>query len=268
MTRPWETKGLPWDPFPVSIGRIVGQNDGTVATLSKLEPQLLALLQDHQSPEEKGVIYASIAEMYAERGYTPPDDPRTANKVKYAKLALQHPLDPLNVCRMYSIWSDSLLSSYPPPEELRAARRKAALAMLLGLRSALEHAPASKVPVPPVEVKTTDTLDAKALEAEDAENRREMEANVQARRLNELIDYREAFVRRCVELYTQRPYDPEELRSFSEILLAGHEEAVKDIIDKLAARMEKMAPPTAKPVAGPQDKARTPTGEAPREAGR
>jgi hypothetical protein len=267
MVPPWETKGLPWDPFPRSIGRITAQNDGTEATLARLEPQLLALLQDHQSPEEKGIIYASIAHMYAQKGYTPPDDPRTAKRLTYVKLALQQPLDPLNVCRMYSIWSDSGFSFSLPPEKLATARRKAALIALMGLRSALEHAPATKVPVPAVDGYVVDgpSVDVRASEAE---NRRQMEANVHARHLNELLEYREAFVRRCLDLYSRRPYDPEELRDFSEILLAGHDDVVKDIMEKLAARMEKMAPPTRKPEAGPQDKARTPTGEATKEAGR
>jgi len=262
MAPAWETRDHPWDPFPSSIGRIVAQNDGTEATLAKLEPQLLALLQDHQTPEEKGIIYASIAQMYAQKGDTPPSDVRTQKAVEYSILALKEPLDVLNVCRMYSIWGGKACSFRLPPERFGVARRKAVLLALLGLRTALDNgAPAERQPSPGVfRYDYHGPPNSPELKALDEEYRRAWEAHDRVVRANELAFYRQDLVPFCVALYCQAPYDIVELKGFCEVLLVGYQDVAKQITDAVEAKIkeqeakatekaEKPAPAAAPPKA-------------------
>jgi hypothetical protein len=108
------------------------------------------------------------------------------------------------------------------------------------------------------------------MEALRQEHRRAMEAHERVEQANELADYRQEFIRRCVDLYAQPPYDAEELKAISEVILLGYDDVASEMAGKVAARTEQTAPVKPKPQggeAGPKAEAPQPGTDLPKEPG-
>jgi hypothetical protein len=232
--RPWQVC-LPDDPLARSVAGIVAEDDGTRAVRKHLQQRLLALTDEHGSPEDRGLIYASIADMYRRpEGTAAPDESMREEAVEYSQLALRQPLDDVNVCAMYSNWAQAIAvgSSELPPESLAAVRRRAALLYLLGLRCALDYgAPAESQPVPSVGTYHV-VAPAGAPELEEARQRhaRELQARREADRLNALSCYRGFFISQCARLYGHPSADPAELRVFAEAVLVRYPDALSEVL--------------------------------------
>jgi len=58
-------------------------NTGEGTDWEKLETECLALIEDYNSPPDKGKIYATIALIYAEKGYSSSEDLRIPKTIEY-----------------------------------------------------------------------------------------------------------------------------------------------------------------------------------------
>jgi hypothetical protein len=238
LVSPWKTRDTE-DALSRSIAGILSWPERTETPPRAMEERLLALMEEHASEEDKGIIYASIAQMYSHaREDASTDDDMGKQAAKYARLALAEPLDPRTACSMYSLWGHvtSRRRIGLPPAEFAAARRRAVLLYLLGLKCALDNgAPVDRQHVPGVGAyQIRGGPDSPELQAAQRKHAREMEARERAMLLNELAEYRYLFVINCVFLYDTEPYDSEELRAFSEEILIGHEDVAEGIMRKLA----------------------------------
>ena len=207
-----------------------------------LRTTVLELLKDHNSPEDKGKIYAKIASMYAGHGYSSPNDIRIAKTVEYCRKALEQPLDLITTCEMYSRLSDSQIAPYldGPEIEFTKARKEAIVTCLTGLKLVLDNNVPNELKKPPggggfytVDGDPNNPEYRRTIE----ELRKKNELSLAERRKWEfeqkLYILRRASIDGCAGLYAYKPpYDTNELENFARDILKGHEDAVDEIITK------------------------------------
>jgi hypothetical protein len=214
---------------------------------AKLEAEGLQLIPDHNTPAEKGRIYATIALVYCERGFgrCPPEETkvRLAKTIEYTNKALACPLDAPTACNMYGRLSDAINVSARggPKDKWPEARRAAIVPCLKGLKLALGHkAPKERPDSPPaVGVPFILTPDGRLPEDERERYEKQRAARKEYDRLRELYFQRWALTQRCGALYSREPYDAPECRAFAEKILVGHEEAVNEIMQLVEAKIER-----------------------------
>lgn len=205
--------------------------------LSELETRCLKLIADHNSPVEKGKIYATIAAIYSDGGYRSSDEARIAKTVEYAKRALEYPVDVLTACDMYGRWVGAVTVQSRKYENAQFAqtRRDALATGLKGLKLALDHgAPGTPQPIPAV-ARLDVGPESPAYKRMMEERKQQVAAAEKAEFENELYRQRWTLTRLLVTLYSRAPYDVEQFKSEAQKALVGKPEVVGEI----AAEIEK-----------------------------
>ena len=222
------------------LARIRSQNKGEGTDWGKLEAECLTLVQDHNSPEEKGKIYATIALIYAEKGYSSREDVRIPKALKYCKKALQYPLDVRTACEMYGRWTGSLMVTYwsYPEEEFVKLRQEAIIPCLTGLRLALDHNAPKEYPKTPPPVGKYDSPDDEELMKK---HKQELAARKKWEFESELYFQRKVLTQICVSLYSHKPYNTDELKNFAEQILKNYDDAVKELLAQVGAQIAQKA---------------------------
>ena len=210
---------------------------------SALETQFLALVVDHNSPEEKGMIYAAIALECGGQGSRDPNDRDMllGKTIEYANRALDCPLETVTRCTVYHRLGGAMLlkGRFSAKDQWEQARRDSASILLAGLKLALENGAPAEWPAPPEQVVFPYNYIApeKTPAQMEAERRYEeyMEADRAYRRLYDLFNERSALTQNLVNAYGREPYDPGEFRTLAEKELAGYDEVVDDIVSQIEA---------------------------------
>ncbi|MDH4239907.1 MAG: hypothetical protein OEW48_10115, partial [Phycisphaerae bacterium] len=226
------------------LARIRAKNIGKGTNWEKLETECLALIKDYNSPPDKGRIYATIARIYAEKSYSSSsEDVRIPKAIKYCKKALQHPLEATTACEMYGSWAGALMVKYfnCAESEFVKRRREAIIPCLTGLKLALDNkAPKERQKVPPVDILNfhgpkTHPIYQKLLK----EHNEQLAKHRKAMLLNELYFQRWALTRICATLYSRKPYDIDELKSYADKVLKKYKEDVNHLIVEVQAEIAK-----------------------------
>lgn len=228
--------------FDERLALIRSRNIGTATDLQKLEAECLQLIETPRSPQETGTIYATIAFIYSDKGYSSRQDIRASRGIDYCKKALGYPLDPVTTCQMYVVWADALQTKYRGVSDpgFSVARREIAVVCLVGLKIPLDNDAARETQKLPVVnrydyVGPADDLEYNRLRQKHNE---EVAARKKAIRENVLSSCRTALKEKCVNLYTQPPYDKEELRHFAEPILPTYGSFVKELIKAVEAETD------------------------------
>jgi hypothetical protein len=240
----------PWDATPLDINlmRIISQDKDEGTDIQKLEDQCLLLLNDYNSPEDKGKIYANIAFMYSGHGYSSLKSIRIAKTEEYCWKALEYPLDTITTCETYASLSGSQIAPYyeRPAEEFAKARKESIVTCLTGLKLVLDNnAPKEleeqQVHRPPIVLTHTgdpnDPHYKKRLKEVTKWNEELMAEHKKEKLEQELYILRRAAIESCVSLYSYKPpYDTNELEKFARDILKGHEDAIDEIMSKVRER--------------------------------
>jgi hypothetical protein len=223
-----------------NLVRITSQNKGRGTDVQKLEGNCLELLRDHNTPEDKGKIYAKIAFMYSGKGYSSPNDVRIAKTAEYCRKALEYPLDTLTTCETYASLTGAQIAPYykRPVEEFTKARKEAIVTCLTGLKLVLDNnAPKEWVNPPGVDMYTVHP-NSPNYKKVVKEHERQMEARNKWEVEKKLYILRGAAIESCVTLYSaEPPYDMNELEKFTHDILKGHDDAVDEIMTKARERI-------------------------------
>lgn len=224
------------------LAPIRGQGMRAGTDWAKLETECLELVEDFNSPENLGAIYATIVRIYSGKGFTS-KDVQLPKTIEYAKKALEYPLDVPTKCHMYGRWGDVLIVQAldGPEEDMIKKRREAIVPILQGLRLALDNRA-------PKEIQKLPAVDPFILrgDANSPANQRRLkkhEEQLAARKkvdfLNALYYERRGYARRCVTLYSQEPYDTPELINLASKIIPEHKDAIDDLITEVKAAIAK-----------------------------
>ncbi len=241
------------------LGAIRGQKReiGKWAEWEKLESQCLELIRDHNSPAEKGKIYATIALIYSEAGWHSSEDVRIPKALQYTKKALEYPLEPITACKMYGGRADCLMVGYyrRTEDELVKIRREAIAPCLTGLKLALDNKAPKDHPGSPPRVDIYH-VNSESPYYEELMNKHKQQVAERKKweRESELYFQRWALTQRCVTLYSRKPYDTDELRNFTQRILEKHEGVVNELIAGVEARIAALEAVSSKKPAKEPDK--------------
>lgn len=223
------------------LAAIRSQNKGEGTDWAKLEAECLKLVEDHNSPPEKGKTYATIALIYAEKGYSSSKDVRIPKSIKYCKEALEYPLEVTTACEMYVRWAGSLIVTYwsHPEEEFIKVRQEAIVPCLTGLRLALDNKAPKEYPKAPPPVGKYDTHRGKGPIYEETvrKHKQQLAAHKKWQFQERLYFQRKALTQICVSLYSHTPYNTDELKSFAKKILKDHNVVVEELIAEVKAKI-------------------------------
>ena len=233
------------------LARIRFSERGKDVNLPTFEARCLELLVDHNSPSEKGKIYATMTLMYAEKGFISAQDPRVAKTIRYARKSLEQPLDVLAGCEMYSRWAGGLIAQSRNYSESHFSeqRSKTIQVCLKGLKLALDNGAPAERPQPPEPVfRLHMSMDTEGYEPLKAEREQRVQAWEEYELLSDLFLVRWSLERNCVTLYTRRPYNTEEFVQQASKLLGDYDDAVAAVLAEIekgiAFNRSLLAPPT------------------------
>lgn len=213
-----------------------------IADPNTLEMRCLQLVEDHNTPDERGMIYAMATFVYCERGlgHAEARNLRIAKTIEYAEKALEYPLNVLTSCRVYGYYCDALsvAGKNEQGDGQRQARRRAAIACAKGLKIALDSNAPSEMPAAPPAV-TVNAFSPHGRTPERVALRLEKEeaARDEYRRLRELHLQRRALMERCVTLCSEGPQDIAELRTIVSEILASHAEVADELMQRVQTRI-------------------------------
>ncbi|MBN2456452.1 MAG: hypothetical protein JXB29_07975 [Sedimentisphaerales bacterium] len=221
------------------LAEISVRNKGKETDLTKLETDCLALIQDYNSPAQKGKIYAEIAKTYSKKGFDGRNDVRITKAVNYCKKALEQPLDVITACEMHGRLTDSMIVSFRtlPQSQFVELRREAVVFCLNGFKIALDNnAPKEQQPSPAVGIYNIEPNDPdykKVMEKYQAELADQKKWEFESK----LYFQRQVLTELCVCLYSHKPYDTDELEKFARDSLRGHEDVVDELMAKVHERI-------------------------------
>lgn len=218
------------------LAAIRSQNKGEGTDWAKLEAECLKLVKDHNSPEGKGAIYATIALIYSEAGYSRKDI-QVPKTIEYSQKALRYPLAPVTSCSLYGSWTDALMVTYWSylEEEFVKLRQEAIVPCLTGLRLALDNKAPKDHPKAPPPVGKYDIHPGKGPIYEEAvrKHKQQLAARKKWEFENKLYFQRKVLTQRCVSLYSHKPYDIDELKSFAEKILKKYDDVVQELLSEV-----------------------------------
>jgi len=169
--------------------------------LDALGENVLKLCSDQH---ERGQVYYQLAHVHAQSGLVHPE-----SVVKYAKRALECPLEPGQVPRLYVYWGDAQQVSRAH-ESATSRRRAAALAYLAGLSDVLRYPVPAKAP---------------NLPGVDKGDNEHHEQQMAARRLAEfqvaMVHHRDTLVRQLKSLYPKDSDASDEIRILASAVLSN-----------------------------------------------
>ncbi len=196
------------------LRRLDGLRQGRQTPLAEVDELGRKLLETYTGAKERGQIYYQLAHVHAQSGLAHPE-----RVIAYARKALEHPLEPLQVPRMYVYWGDAVHVTRAK-EPLVARRKWSAVIYLAGLREMLRFPLPGKAPEVPVMARGLGR-DADPRSAEGT--RRRLAEIAAARRKAEfqgaMIQHRNILTGQIAALYHRHPVAPEEMRALAEGVL-------------------------------------------------
>jgi len=189
------------------------------------------LLEKYKEREEQALIYYQLAEIYAQSGQISP-----SKTIEYARAGWWYLHDPVKKARLFVYWGDAL--------QLSKGRREAAKIYLRGLEFCLQFALPRDKPERPAVGRYRVDGPPEVVEEYRRKNQLEMAAWKQAKRIEDLIQHRQALTGQVVQLYAQEPDAFDELRELVMKYLHS-EEAAEQLIAAARAyrRNQKVAIP-------------------------
>jgi len=126
------------------LDTLKGMVKGRETDVAKIEEAYLDLARQHRTPQDLGLIYARLSQMYCETGLS---EPGRANKaVQYAEAALEYPLDLVSRLQVAIQKGDAMQNS-----DVGYSRDEIARVYLEGYQIALaENIPEKRIPLPAV----------------------------------------------------------------------------------------------------------------------
>ncbi len=219
------------------LGRILHARGQGRTDLGTLEKRALELLREFPSPQDKGIIYAAIADMYYQTDY----EAYGAEIVLFAKKALQYPLSLDKEVRTRRCWASALRGQMTDAKGEVAhpeKRREAALLLLGGLKLVLEHLTEDRLQRWPVLPRLT--IDG-PLTPEDRkryeEHRRREKERQRIIQQNELLRTRDLLCQQVSQLYIRKPYNLAELKRLLAATI-GDGRIAQEILQDVRARNE------------------------------
>jgi hypothetical protein len=205
------------------LSQLDGLRKGTDTSFAQLDELGRKLLEKYAGAKERGQVYYWLAHVHAQSGLLYPE--RVA---EYASKALEYPLEPLQVPRLYVYWGDAE-QVIRAKERLTDRRKWSALLYLAGLREVLRYRLPDKAPELPV-------VDALTNSDQAAEILRRHAQQVTARRFAEfqcaMVQHREVLMRQLASLYHRSPSDSEEVRELASGMFRNSQE-VDDFLKAL-----------------------------------
>lgn len=196
------------------------------------------LLQDNQSREDQGEIYFAWAQFYATSGGAMKMPGKT---IELVRKALEYPLDPVKRLQMFVYWGDAMQFASPgvTGEDLAAARRRAVMPYLSGLKEALDQDLLDEKPeMPGVGFFTYDgPSDSKEYRELKRRQDKLIEAQRIARFQQDMIQFRDVLTGQVAFLYSRMPFAEDEIRKLATDTLQD-EKAVKRLMSAVEAAME------------------------------
>jgi hypothetical protein len=217
----------------------------TLEEVLQLEENCLKLLKDHNSPTEKGMIYATITLIYSRHGYGSSNDGKykLTKSIEFGKKALKYPIpDVLLKCRVYSDLAGAIFikAKEDPNENFIESRRRAVDIALKGLKIALDNKapkerlePPEMIVVPNIISNNNNPAYQKAME----KYKKQLAEWEQFRYLNKLYLHRSALSSQCITLYSEEPYDVQEFKKYAQKILVGYDDVVNELVEKIEKRI-------------------------------
>jgi len=194
------------------------------------------LLERYTKSEEKGKIYYQLAEVYAQSGQLIPN--KTS---EFSKKALEYPLDPVKQLQLYVYWGDAIQVAHRGVhnQELVAARRKAVMPYLQGLKEALKHnLPEVKPDLPSVSrVRYVGPPDSEEYQKIKRRNEEQMAAWRLARFQQDMIQHRVALTGQISYMYSRFPFASNEIKELATQVLED-EKAVERLMSAVNAAVQ------------------------------
>jgi len=236
------------EEFKKQLQKIRGKSimKGSLKNLETLEVQCLKLIKDHNSPTEKGMIYATVALVYSGKGYRLSNEGETklAKTLEYGKKAIEHPIpDVLINCRVHGELTGAMFikARRGPKNKFAEARRAAIVPCLKGLKLALDNkAPKKRPDLPPPMLVPHILTPHKGPAYEKAMEKyaKQLAEWKRYKYLCKLQLERWALAKQCKTIYSEEPYDTQEFRKYAQKILVGYEEAVNDLIGQIEKRIQ------------------------------
>lgn len=224
---------------------IRNKNLGVGTDWIKLEKECLNLLKKYELPEDKGKIYATVAFIYSEKGYDLLNRninimEQVSKVVEYCEKALEYPLEIDTACWLYLHLTDALQIKYQDfvGQEFAAARKEIIVPCFKGLKLVLDNQTTQEIEEVPA-VGKYDIIESPAdpesqklikKHNEEIANRK----NVMLQ--NELIRFREAFIQKCISLYSQELLSADEFKRLAEKYLSNHTDVIKELLDAIGKK--------------------------------
>lgn len=219
----------------------VQSDGGIVYHLEPVEKLFLNLLDEYSSESDKGRIYFTLTDLYCQCGLTDPD-----SAIKYAKKALEFPLDGLDKIRAYIAIGDALQvkNIYVIETDRERIRKEIVLPYLEGINFAVdEKIPMESVPVPHgghrfcVSTSSDDEETKKRVAKLYADNAAQMAAWKKAQYINSMVEHRDVCINQTVFLYSKKPYATDELKGLAGGIIKD-ETVVEKIIKKVNEKIK------------------------------
>ncbi len=216
--------------------------------LVDLEKQCLSLIPDHNTPAQRGQIFAKITSIYAERGFTSDQDPRITKTITYAAKALEQKLDAATACQMYTWWAGAVMRQSWKYREarFREGRPKALVLCLKGLKLALDNdAPEEHPGGPPALDRISVAPGTLGFDELMVKHEQQIKAREEWDVLVKLYVQRRALTQQCIAMYARQPHDLDEFLGEAGKVLVGHEDVVLNIAEQIQERIAALEPPRA-----------------------
>jgi hypothetical protein len=192
------------------LSRLDAMRKGTGTDFARVDEVGRTLLQKYPGPKERGQIYYWLAHVHAQSGLVHPE-----RVMEYTRKALEQPLEPLQVPRLYVYWGDAIQVSRV--KDPAAERRKwSALVYLAGLREVLEYSLPAKAPELPAITRGL-LRDPRGGINEEARRRNaeQWAARRRAEFQRDMVQHRNILVGQLAGLYQQGNVAPNELRQLA-----------------------------------------------------
>lgn len=206
---------------------------GKKTPFDQAEKKCNELLERYTEPEEQGKIYYQLAEVYAQSGQLIPN-----KTIEFSKKALEYTLDPVDQLQLYVYWGDAIQVAHRGVhnQELVAARRKAVMPYLQGLKEALKHnLPEVKPDLPSVSrVRYVGPPDSDEYRKIKRKNEEQMAAWRLARLQQDMIQHRVALTGQISYMYSRFPFASNEIKELAAQVLED-ETAVERLMSAVNA---------------------------------
>jgi len=226
-----------------SLAAIDMQRSGVTTPSEKLEAECLALLEGSRTPEEKGMIYAEIAVIYAQNGMSAPD-----KTVEYCRRALELPLELTKRCQVYVFWADALEVKHRAAlrEKSGETQREVATVCLRGLNTILDHRPPQTAQTVPVVHKFDCPPDDPAYQELVRRSQEEIAAREQVMRQNDLVLYRGMLIEKLLRLQREMGGGETELETLARDVLDDPQK-VREVVDLVRLQAQRASSEVARP---------------------